>query len=346
MRKVDRRFFAAPLLSAILASVACADVFNMPNGQTSLQFVTVGDPGNAADTTPGDGSAGFGSVPYICQMGKYDVTIAQYATFLNAVAASDTYGLYNPLMANGFPTFGIARNGSANTTYTYSVVGNGSMPVAFVSWGDAARFCNWLNNGQPTGLQGDGTTETGAYTLHGATSDPDLLSVSRNPGSRYVIPSENEWYKAAHYKGGGTNAGYWLYPTQSDTAPINTLPDTGNHANFYDSSGTGTNGYTDPINRLTPVGTFTSSPGPYGTYDQGGDVYQWVETNVLDLVRVERGGSYGGSVDTLASTYRAGNPPSNELYVIGFRIAAVPEPQSVVIALLGGGLMWWWSRRP
>ena len=41
----------------LAAGMAQADVFNMPDGQTSLQFVTVGDPGNAADTATGSSTA-------------------------------------------------------------------------------------------------------------------------------------------------------------------------------------------------------------------------------------------------------------------------------------------------
>ena len=154
------------------------------------------------------------------------------------------------------------------------------MPVFDVSYGDAAPFCNWLQNGQPSsGTKGAGTTESGAYTLNGATSQAALLAVTRNANAKYVIPSENEWYKAAYYDPAlnGGAGGYWLYPTRSNTAPINTLPDTGNHANFYDDDDTGTGGYTDPANRLTPVGNFALSPSAYGTFDQGGDVWQWNE---------------------------------------------------------------------
>ena len=82
----------AVVVVALAARAAQANVFSMPTGQTSLRFVTVGDPGNAADT---NNSLGYGSVPYVYQMGKYDVTIAQYCQFLNAVAASDPYGLYD-----------------------------------------------------------------------------------------------------------------------------------------------------------------------------------------------------------------------------------------------------------
>ena len=77
---------------ALFGVGAARDVFNMPSGQTSLQFVTVGDPGNVANVVVG---FSVGNVPYKFNMGKYDVTLGQYVQFLNAVAATDTYGCYN-----------------------------------------------------------------------------------------------------------------------------------------------------------------------------------------------------------------------------------------------------------
>ena len=155
------------------------------------------------------------------------------------MATTDTYGLYSSGMAvvgGGWHGCGIIQSGSSGS-YSYSVTGSYSQPtcpVYDVSWGDAARFCNWLQNGQPTGAEGAGTTETGAYTLNGATTNAALMAVTRNAGATYFIPSENEWYKAAYYdpnKPGG--AGYWTYPTQSNTAPSNMLSSTGtNNANF------------------------------------------------------------------------------------------------------------------
>ena len=135
----------------------------------------------------------YGSVSYIYQMGKYDVTVAQYAAFLNAVATtSDPYGLYNSDMATDLPTIAHYPSGSPGS-YSYSVTGSDSQgvncPIFDVSWGDAARFCNWLDNGQPTsGTEATGTTETGAYTLNGGTSDAALMAVYPQRGRHLFHP--------------------------------------------------------------------------------------------------------------------------------------------------------------
>jgi formylglycine-generating enzyme required for sulfatase activity len=155
--------------------------------------------------------------------------------------------------------------------------------------------------------------------------------VTRNAGATYFIPSENEWYKAAYYN--PSNASYWLYPTQSNTGPSPMLSATGtNNANTY---------LTDPTNDLTPVGAFAASPGPYGTYDMGGDVFQWNEANFDDF-RGMRGGDWNSGDDALASSNRYGSSPSSLFDYIGFRVASdpsgwepVPEPSSIVLLGIG-----------
>lgn len=338
----------AVLSVLVTASFAClsasADVFNMGGvrnpttgqwtGLASLEFVTVGDLGNAADPLVQMGiTSGSGAVGYTYKMGKYDVTAAQYCQFLNAVAAvSDPYGLYAWNMApeqSGLGGFGIVRNGKPGN-YVYSVAGNPNFPMICVTWGSAARFCNWLSNGQG----GAGTTETGSYTLNGATSTAALLAVTRNPGAKYAIPTEDEWYKAAYYKGGGKNTGYWLYPTRSNSLPSNVLSSAGtNNANIY------LDGFTDPTNYLTAVGAFASSPGPYGTFDMGGDVFQWNEAVVSDsyiigTYRQVRGAAYYSYVKSEASTYCWGDPASAGTDS-GLRIVQVPEPTTLTILALG-----------
>ncbi len=118
----------------------------------TIDTVPVGNAGNANDPL-----TGFGAVSYDYSIGKYEVTLNQYSAFLNAVGATDTYGLYNPSMGTDLNIMGISRSG-ASGSYTYSVIGSGNRPVTYVSWFDSARFVNWLQNGQPTGLQAAGTT--------------------------------------------------------------------------------------------------------------------------------------------------------------------------------------------
>ena len=95
------------------------------------------------------------------------MTNSEYAAFLNAVAATDTYSLWHKSMS-------IEQTGLGGD-YTYSVVdGKGEHPVVRVNFFDAARFANWLMNGQPTGSQDQTTTESGFYTFSGASQLPPL----------------------------------------------------------------------------------------------------------------------------------------------------------------------------
>ena len=143
------------------------------------------------------------------------------------MAATDTYGLYNASMNTAVYSYGcnIKRTGSSGT-YTYTVASEwANRPVNLVSWGDAARFSNWLHNGQP-GLvapgvyepvpQDENATEDGAYYLNGATSNAGLTAVNREADWKWAIPTEDEWYKAAYHKNDGVTGNYFKYPTSSD----------------------------------------------------------------------------------------------------------------------------------
>jgi hypothetical protein len=152
-------------------------------------------------------------------------------------------------------------------------------------------------------------------------------NITRNAGAKYSIPSENEWYKAAYYKGRGTNAGYWRYATQSNVIPSNLLnPNGTNNANRYD------NGYSDPFDMLTTVGSFASSPSAYGTFDQSGNVYQWNEGPGFGA-RGLRGGSFTSNnqvSDTLVSTLRITYYETSAQEDVGFRIAAAVDPSQLL----------------
>ena len=309
-----------------------------------IETVTVGDPNNVDDTAHDPN--GFGGVAYEYNIGKFEITAGQYCEFLNAVGDADPYGLYSTSMDSDPWGCQITRKGSSpNYTYDFSGRPSGTeadwmnRPVNYVSWGDAARFANWLHNGQPTGPQGLSTTEDGAYYLNGATGDPALVAVTREPDWKWAITSEDEWYKAAYYdpnKPGG--AGYWDYPTQTNSTPNNGNPegDTGNSGNFDDGD------YTigSPYWR-TNVGFFGQSDSPYGTLDQGGNVWEWNEALIPDQYGTGwygglRGGAFIDGVWALRASERGLNGRTDGSYNFGFRVSEVPEPTCLVVVALGG----------
>lgn len=260
-----------------------------------MELVDIGFSGNAAD------ASGYGSVGYDYKIGKYEVTADQWA----AVIAADS---------------------NVGDAGTYS----GSQPAGGVHWVEAAKFCNWLTTGD---------AYLGAYQFSSITSPPVLAAVDRASalatyGTVYVIPTEDEWYKAAYFKSDGS--GYTLYPT-GDTAP---------------TIGIGGENYAGWIGFPWVVGGGTTpSIENNGTYDMGGNINEWNESafdGVLDDInenRVARGGSYDDPALFLESGYRDN---WNTLYApdnFGFRVAeiSIPEPSSPVLAvLMVGGLL---SRR-
>jgi len=272
-----------PLIPTLgLAVLAGMSLVSPARAVVSIDWTTIGNPGNA-----GSGAhtwyhpAGYGAVSYVYKIGTYDVTNAQYVEFLNAKGASNSAGIYNSTMGHtgGSYNFGnIAQSGSSGS-YKYSVSSTyANQPVVGVTWFDAARFCNWLQNGQ-----GSGDMETGAYTLSGATSG----FVLANADAQIRLPTQDEWQKAAFYN--GATGTYSFYPDgRNDITPSD--------ANY---------GY---IN-MGLVNVNFGTPSSYGVYGMGGNAWQWNDV-IVNESRGLYGGGWGDNGNGLPSSGEALVPPT------------------------------------
>ena len=300
----------------LYASLLC--MFMVVGAQAAVSFIwaPVGNVGNAPDPLNSGSIPGIGSVDYAYQIAKHEVTNSQYSEFLNTVAASDSNNLYHNLMD-------ITRSGtSGNFTYSANVDAE-NHPVAPVSWFSAARFANWMHNGQ-----GMGSTETGAY-------DMTLPTPVRLAGATVFLPTENEWYKAAYHDPRGSAAAgppgddnFWLYPTQSDTAPTAEASPGGANSANYDNA----------VGDMTDVGSYTMTTSFYGAFDMGGNVWEWNESASDPCCRGLRGGDLAfGAFVVQSSSPILRNPPDGTNSG-GFRLASIPEPSATLLLLLGSGL--------
>ena len=302
-------------------------LFAVPASAVTIVWVPIGNPGN-----PGDAPVptkcyvpDCGSVAYDYRISRYETTNAQYAEFLNAVdvEGNNTLELYNASMDTD-PTFGGISRVPGNAPGSRYVVKPGfeDQPVTYVSFYDALRFANWMSNGQ-----GSGDTETGAYTLLGGTANPSNgLTVARNAGANVFLTSENEWYKAAYYSPGGV---YFDYPTGTDAVTVCVAPDadTGNSANCASGA-------------LTTAGAYGLSESPYGTFDQGGNLWEWTEQIVSGTFAAPRGGNWEDGAGYLAASSSGYDGVNSERDDYGFRVASlVPEPAQALLVLTGGLVM-------
>ncbi len=279
-KKLTSFWMVIALLLAISATVQAA----VP------ETVPVADPGNKSDAT------GYGGVAHVYKIGKYEVTNAEYCEFLNAVAKSDTRDLYDPRMADEYG--GIDRGGNAGS-FTYTVKsGMSKKPVGYVTWESCLRYINWLTNG-PSSTE----TEKGTYDLKSGTIKlPNHGELAKGETVTWVMPTENEWYKAAYYdpkKSGG--AGYWQYPGKGYTAPA---------AN---------------INSNTPNdgGSHTAALTAYGTYDQGGNQWEYNESRFDDKVGLRGGSWYINDNEGYMDAFTRYDVYSAKWPHYGFRVAAL-----------------------
>ena len=277
----------------------------LPLQAITIETVPVGNPGNAADMQP---FGTIGAVDHEFEIGETEVTNAQYVAFLNTVdpSGANPHDIYNSkMMSDALGGVDFSAAAAAGMKYT-AKSGRADDPVVFVSFYDAARFANWLHNGQ-----GAGGTEDGAYLL----SDAEFIT--RKITASWCLPSADEWFKAAYHKNDGVTGNYFEYPTSSDVVPTAAAPPgAANTANFNHA-----------VDTLTPAGAYTSAASPYGTYDQGGNVWEWTDTatNPQFGDRVVAGGSWMNNATYLAASTHFATLAVYEYNTIGFRVARV-EP--------------------
>jgi formylglycine-generating enzyme len=279
-----KKIMAVAVCVATVMNVASADIIH----GIDMDFVTIGHAGNLGDTRAEAYPYGCGAVGYNYRIGKNEVTNAQWNAFI-AVA--------------GAPT------GNPSGAYDTGAFFTGAQqPANCVSWYEAAQFCNYLTSGNKSlGAYQFGTN--GSITVDRASA---ILAF----GTTYVIPTEDEWYKAAYFKPDAS--GYSLYANGTDTAPV-----AGVQSNY------------GPYNAPWNVGSGIQEQN--GTYDMMGNVWEWNETFIYVSYLGIRGGSYYGDPDfVLRSSWQYGDHPDLEAQNLGFRVASIPEPCTLILLALGG----------
>jgi formylglycine-generating enzyme required for sulfatase activity len=302
----------APMLGLVL--FGCL-LLALPASALELDFAPVHDAGNPDDDT------GHGRVAYDYAISTHEITNADYTEFLNAVAnETDESALYNPAMPGiAFPLVPIGFE------RFYEVVpGYANLPVDHVSIYDAFRFANWLQGGQLSGTAGIDSLVDGAYRMQFSRT-----AIARNPGALFFVPNTDEWYKAAYYDptANGGAGGYFAYPTATDTPPTCALP----------SANPNTANCESVVSAFTEVGAYPGSPSPYGTFDQGGNAWEWTEQTDTASIRVLRGGSWFTTATASGASMSSTQEADGESIAVGFRIAMrVPEPGHGVLAGTAG----------
>lgn len=269
-----------------------------------MEFVTIGNPGNAADTTGAPNPAG--SVAYTYNLGKYEVSRDQIDK------------------ANSAGNLGI-------TMYDMSSVGGNGVnrPATGISWYEAATYVNWLNTS---------TGGTAAYKFSGSTfqlwSSTDAgynaRNLFRNSLAKYVIASSDEWYKGAYSNLNGT----WNnFATGSDSAPTAVAGGTGVNTTVYNEQ----SGPADITNAggFSPYGTMAQGGNVWEWNETAYDGSNNTEGELREL----RGGSWESVSYVFDAAIRSYSSPTNEYFYYGFRVASVPEPSALSLLAVGLGVV-------
>ena len=158
-----------------------------------------------------------------------------------------------------------------------------------------------------------------------------------------MIPTDDEWYKAAYYD--PDTETYYDYPNSSSEVPAEPTDETTpREMNF------GNDPYWHGYSVAYTDAGETTGESPYGVCDLGGNVVEWTETLSYGggEFRIIRGGCYGDDEEYLRALSNYALDPDYGSGSNGFRVAylmAVPEPATIGLTLLGFISVWAWRRR-
>ncbi len=304
----------AAVAVVVLACVsgAQADVFGTGGNQFTVDFVPIsGDAGDLGSWPAGADYTFAGANRDDYRMGTFEITNDQWTKFTNSL--------------------GVPVTGAPSAAYDSGPYWTGTnVPTNNVSWYEAAQFVNWLNTstGHQPAYKFTGTQGTGDYALDTwSTVEADNgTNLYRHKDALYYMPTEDEWVKAGYWN--GTSLQTYANASPGDLNYGSPDPAKWNYSPSAGSEPWGVGSGVEELN---------------GTFDMMGNVREWMESPYSDSaygpssIRGQRGGSYLGSGNGLASSYRRDRDPGLEYSYVGFRVASeVPEPCSLVLLSLGG----------
>ena len=220
-----------------------------------------------------------GAVGYEFGIGEFEVTVSQYVTFLNTVdrEGKNQHDLYidhmSPTVWPKYGSISYAADAGAGEHYSVAYPEWADKPLNFGNFHRGARFVNSLTNGTVLSKQAESSggfsyvtytvrlspkTEQGMYDMTQETP-------TRTAAKGFVLPSNDEWVKAAYFdpKGSDTES-YWAYPTGPFNPPNPSLldPATGDVVNS-DTQPLATYNPNDPNSSVDTPG---SPPGAAPTW--------------------------------------------------------------------------------
>jgi formylglycine-generating enzyme required for sulfatase activity len=275
---------------------AVADTFGSGANSFSIDFVTIGDPGNTSDSS----GLSAGAVPYSYRMGKYEIS-------------EEMIGKANALGSLHISTDTRAPDRAATS----------------IAWYEAANFVNWLNTSTGS-FPAYKFGEFGPQLWGPADVGYDANNRFRNKLAKYFLPSIDEWHKAAYYN--PATGTYFAYPTASNAIPdgLDTVGDPNFDAVFYDGFLDVWPHAINNVGVLSPYGT-AGQGGNVAEWEETS--FDRINDNPTEN-RAIRGGSWGQAVSLLHATTRNALGEVFSDITVGFRVAsAVPEPSTLALVV-------------